>query len=216
MGSGGWFKTPTLLNADFNAPYFHDGRFDTYDQVVAYFDQALELHLTAQDRADLAAYLTAVGDGVRPQYALSGPNVLSDINDFASVLDIAISRHETDIVAAAVPSLIGLLQDLADHYPQPASPAAPGANEISLARATLAALIQRLTQVRTEVAAGHFDQAAGAWLSYRKLTLAAAPQSLQAAQPWSLYDPALHAALHGNRSLPTATPNVHKTADNSD
>jgi hypothetical protein len=25
--SGGLFKTPTLRNADFNAPYFHDGRF---------------------------------------------------------------------------------------------------------------------------------------------------------------------------------------------
>ena len=38
VGSGGLFKTPTLRNADFNAPYFHDGRFDTYDQVVAHFD----------------------------------------------------------------------------------------------------------------------------------------------------------------------------------
>ena len=216
VGSGGWFKTPTLLNADFNAPYFHDGRFDTYDQVVSYFDQALELGLTAQDRADLVAYLTAVGDGVRPQYALSGPNVLSDINDFASVLDIAISQRDTDIVAAAVTSLIDLLQDLAGHYPQPVGPAAPGSSEISLARATLAALIQRLTQVRTEAAAARFDQAAGAWLSYRKLALAAAPQALQAAQPWSLYDPARHAAPHGNSSLQDATSNVHKTADNSD
>ena len=39
VGSGGLFKTPTLRNADFNAPYFHDGRFDNYDQVVAYFDR---------------------------------------------------------------------------------------------------------------------------------------------------------------------------------
>src|SRR5262249_34707931 len=39
VGSGGLFKTPTLLNANFNAPYFHDGRFDSYDQIVAYFDR---------------------------------------------------------------------------------------------------------------------------------------------------------------------------------
>src|SRR5215468_12144707 len=39
VGSGGLFKTPTLRNADFNAPYFHDGRFDSFDQVVAYFDK---------------------------------------------------------------------------------------------------------------------------------------------------------------------------------
>jgi cytochrome c peroxidase len=33
VGSGGLFKTPTLLNADFNRPYFHDGRYDSYEQV---------------------------------------------------------------------------------------------------------------------------------------------------------------------------------------
>ena len=38
VGSGGLYRTPTLLNADFNAPYFHDGRFATYDQVVSHFD----------------------------------------------------------------------------------------------------------------------------------------------------------------------------------
>lgn len=35
VGSGGLFKTPTLRNADFNAPYFHDGRFDNYGQVLS-------------------------------------------------------------------------------------------------------------------------------------------------------------------------------------
>ena len=29
IGTGGWFKTKTLLNAKLNAPYFHDGRYDT-------------------------------------------------------------------------------------------------------------------------------------------------------------------------------------------
>ena len=203
IGSGGLFKTPTLLNADFNAPYFHDGRFDTYDQVVGYFDQAFELGLTAQDRADLVAYLAAVGDGVRPQYALSGPSVLSDINDFASILDMAISRHDSDIVAVAVPSLTGLLQDLAAHYPQATvDVGTPGSNEISLARATLAALVQTLNRVAKDAAAGHFDQAANEYLGYRKLTLATARLALQAAQPWSLYDPTVHAAQHGNRSSP--------------
>ena len=50
VGSGGLFKTPTLRNADFNAPYFHDGRFDSYDQVVAHFDRVFDLGLSAQDR----------------------------------------------------------------------------------------------------------------------------------------------------------------------
>lgn len=66
VGSGGLFRTPTLLNADFNAPYFHDGRYDSYDQVVVHFDRTFELGLSSQDRQDLIAYLTAVGDGERP------------------------------------------------------------------------------------------------------------------------------------------------------
>lgn len=65
IGSGGLHKTPTLLNADFNAPYFHDGRFTSYDQVVGYFDQKFDLGFSGQEQKDLVAYLTAVGDGVR-------------------------------------------------------------------------------------------------------------------------------------------------------
>jgi cytochrome c peroxidase len=42
VGSGGIFKTATLLNANFNAPYFHDGRYDS-DQVVDHFDRVYEL-----------------------------------------------------------------------------------------------------------------------------------------------------------------------------
>jgi hypothetical protein len=195
IGSGGLYKTPTLLNADFNAPYFHDGRFDTYDQVIDYFDRSFSLALTTQERADLAAYLTAIGDGVRPEYHLSGPNVLSDIDDFASILDIAIASHDTDVVALAVPSLSDLLQDLADHYPDAGNTdTSRGARERTLARATLATLIQTLKRIQTDVAAGRFNDAAGEYLSYRKLTTATVPFALQAAQPWSLFNPTLHAA----------------------
>jgi Di-haem cytochrome c peroxidase len=200
IGSGGLYKTPTLLNADFNAPYFHDGRYDSYDQVIDYFDRSFNLALTTQERSDFAAYLAAVGDGVRPSYRLSGPNVLSDIDDFASILEIAISQHDTDVIAFAVRSLSGLLQDLADHYPDPAdSGISGGTQERALARATLAALIAILDRVGTAVAAGHFNEAAGEYLSYRKLTVAAAPLTLQAAQPWSLFDPERHTAQEERR-----------------
>src|SRR5262249_58214207 len=43
VGTGGLYKTPTLLNADFNAPYYHDGRYDSYDQVVGHFDSKFGL-----------------------------------------------------------------------------------------------------------------------------------------------------------------------------
>jgi hypothetical protein len=195
VGSGGLYKTPTLLNADFNAPYFHDGRFDDYGQVIDHFNRAFDLGLGEQDRADLKAYLAAIGDGVRPSYRLTGPNVLSDIDELAGVLDIAIARRDTDVIALAVRSLCDQLQDLADRYPDAASAEISGGiRERALARATMAVLTQTLQRVGAAAAADRFDEAAGEYLNYRKLTTAAAPLALQAADPWSLFDPALHAA----------------------
>jgi cytochrome c peroxidase len=66
VGTGGWYKTPTLFNAKFNAPYFHDGRFDSFAQVVGYFDRHFDLGLTADQKADLVAYLDTVGDAAQP------------------------------------------------------------------------------------------------------------------------------------------------------
>jgi hypothetical protein len=195
VGSGGLFKTPTLINADFSAPYFHDGRFDNYRQVIDHFDAEFNLGLTPQDGADLEAYLTAIGDAARPQYHLTGTNVLADIDDFASVLDIAISRRDTAVVALSVRSVIDLLHDLADHYPDPAGDASrPGTRERALARATIAELVQKLQRTELDVAAGRFSEAAGDYLMYRKLAFAAAPLALQAAEPWSLFNPMLHDA----------------------
>ena len=187
VGSGGLFKTPTLLNADFSAPYFHDGRFDNYDQVIDYFDHAFELGLTAQEHADLAAYLAVVGDGERPEYHLTGPNVLADINGFASVLDMAISRHDVEVIGLATQSGRDLLQDLADHYPESRGGNANGAQECALARAAVAALMQILQRIQTDAAAGHYNEAAGEYLNYRKLSFASAPATLQAADSFSLF-----------------------------
>ena len=193
IGSGGLYKTPTLVNADFSAPYFHDGRFDSYPQVIDYFNRVYDLALNAQDRADMAAYLTAIGDGVRPEYHLTGTNVLEDIDGFAGVLDIAISSHDTQVIAFTVRSVSDLLQDLADRYPDPKShEISGGVNERALARATIAALMQTLHRVDLDAAAGRFGEAAGDYLVYRKLTFATAPMALHAAEPWSLFTPAHH------------------------
>ena len=103
----------------------------------------------------------------------------------------------------AVPSLSGLLQDLAEHYPEDGNTG--GAQERTLARASLAALIQTLHRLQTDVADGRFNEAAGEYLSYRKLTAATVPFALQAAQPWSLFNPTLHAAYNEERQK-TVTP----------
>jgi hypothetical protein len=198
VGSGGLFKTPTLLNSDFNAPYFHDGRFDNFGQVVDHFNRVYELGLSGQDRLDLAEYLAALGNGVQPEYRLTGSNVLADINGFASVLDIAISRQDTEVVNLAVRSVNDLLQDLADHYPQPSGQATPDGNhELTLARTSVAALMQILQRIESAVAAGHGREAAAEYLNYRKLSFASAPLALQTAEPWSMFNPALHARAAG-------------------
>jgi YVTN family beta-propeller protein len=51
------FDTPTLRGVFATAPYFHDGRAQTLDEAVAYFDRFLALGLSAADQADLVAYL---------------------------------------------------------------------------------------------------------------------------------------------------------------
>jgi hypothetical protein len=187
--SGGLYKTPTLLNADFSAPYFHDGRFDNYGQVIEHFDRVFDLGLTVQERSDLSAYLNAIGDGVRPQYHLSGINVLADINGFASVLDMAISRRDIAVITLTVRSVDDMLQDLANRYPNLKGDDTRGARECIVARAAVAQLQLALRRVKREVAAGRFAVAADEYLNYRKLTFAAAPQALQAAEPWSAFAP---------------------------
>jgi len=55
------FETPTLLGTVESAPYFHDGRFATLADVVAWFDRTFALGLSGAERGDLTAYVEAVG-----------------------------------------------------------------------------------------------------------------------------------------------------------
>ena len=66
------FKTPTLRNIEFSAPYMHDGRFSTLEEVVEHYNSGGEysltvdplmkklgvgLQLTNQEKQDLVAFL---------------------------------------------------------------------------------------------------------------------------------------------------------------
>ena len=68
IGDRGAFKTPTLREIGRTAPYMHDGRFKTLDEVVDYYvqgghpnpqldEEIFKLKLTAADRADLVKFL---------------------------------------------------------------------------------------------------------------------------------------------------------------
>ncbi len=76
--SRGLFKTPSLLNIEVTAPYMHDGRFKTLDEVIDHYSDnvnfnspnlhplmdhgGIHLNLTTQQKADLKAYLMSMTD----------------------------------------------------------------------------------------------------------------------------------------------------------
>jgi cytochrome c peroxidase len=73
------FKVPTLRNIALTAPYMHDGRFATLEEVIVHYDTGVKnsstvhhtmhhnlqrggLQLSEQDRADLVAFLHTLTD----------------------------------------------------------------------------------------------------------------------------------------------------------
>jgi len=74
----GKFKTPSLRNLVFTAPYMHDGRFNTIDEVIEHYSTGVVLsptidplmqfahdggvNLTAEEKSDLKAFLLALTD----------------------------------------------------------------------------------------------------------------------------------------------------------
>ncbi len=74
----GKFKTPSLRNLTFTAPYMHDGRFETLEEVVEHYSSGLKksptidpdmktvnkggLNLTPQQKADLVFFLKSLSD----------------------------------------------------------------------------------------------------------------------------------------------------------
>ena len=74
----GKFRTPSLRNLAYSAPYMHDGRFATLDEVIDHYSEGLVnsstidplmkfvgqggVQLSPQDKADLKAFLLSLSD----------------------------------------------------------------------------------------------------------------------------------------------------------
>lgn len=74
----GKFRTPSLRNLAYTAPYMHDGRFTTLDEVIDHYSEGLQdsptidplmkqvdqggVQLTDQEKADLKAFLLTLSD----------------------------------------------------------------------------------------------------------------------------------------------------------
>jgi hypothetical protein len=195
VGSGGLYRTPTLLNADFNAPYFHDGRFDTYDQVLSHFNRKFDLELSAQDATDLVAYLTAVGDGVQAYEREGSATQLREVTDFASVLATAIPAHDNDVISLAVDTVGGELRDLTERVPDRRNTVVSGGeNERSLARMALKEVVLILRRISVDAADGRYSDAASEYRNYNRFMNAGIPAIVGNAERWSLFNPAVHDA----------------------
>ncbi len=195
VGSGGFYKTPTLLNADFNAPYFHDGRFDTFEQVVGHFDRKFELGLSAAEKDDLVAYLKAVGDGVRPYEREGAALKLREVGEFASVLATAIPAHDNEVISLAVDAVGGELRDLTEHIPDRRdSTASGGENERNLARAALKEAVLILRRIGIDADDGNYNDAASEYGNYNRLMTIGIPTIVINAERWSLFNPGVHDA----------------------
>jgi hypothetical protein len=189
VGSGGLFKTPTLLNADFNGPYFHDGRYDSYDQVVLHFDRVFDLGLSLQDARDLVAYLTAVGDGERPYVHDGVAARLEEIGDFSSVLETAIQSHDAAVISLAVTTVGAELRELTEQFPDHKDTSVlSGRQERRAARTALKEQVLRLRRIGLAAAAEDFDAAAAEFRNFNNLMVAAVPALLRIAEPWSLFN----------------------------
>jgi mono/diheme cytochrome c family protein len=94
-----FFDTPTLINVKHTSPYFHDGSLETLGEVVEWFDTRYGLKLNENQKADLLAYLEAVGKGEDPYEVFDDENTVflldwGELSTFISTLDTLIPAQD--------------------------------------------------------------------------------------------------------------------------
>jgi cytochrome c peroxidase len=189
VGSGGSFKTPTLVNAKFSGPYFHDGRFDSFGEVVKYFDRHYDLGLTEHERGDLVAYLDAVGDADEPVTRDTVQAELDEIALFAGVLEKAIPQRNREIIGMTVETVGHEWRELGENFPPAKDPTvAGGLNERRRARNAVFGVVLTLRRIAMASEAGKFGEAARLYTGYRQ-EAAHAGETLKAAEAYSLFNP---------------------------
>jgi hypothetical protein len=185
----GLYKTPTLRNANFNAPYFHDGRFNSYDQVVDHFDNWYGLNLKLQDKGDLVNYLKAVGDAEEPYEQASAQAALAEAVAAAPGLQVAVRQREWSTIALAADGLAHKLHAIQRYFLTPqGADKSDGITERSRANAAIADVILEilhLQQAAEDRNASVLDQSL---LSISHLLLSASAP-LAEAEKWSLFNP---------------------------
>lgn len=156
----GAFDTPTLLGTAYTAPYFHDGSLPTLASVVDWFDDTKAFGLGADERADLTAYLQAVGGADEPYETFDAENTpfrlaFSELTTFASTLDALLPRRDAEHILLLTDTVAGELAVDASAMTNLA------------ARPGVYALAERLAAVGAAVRAGDWAEAEADWQAFR-------------------------------------------------
>ena len=149
--AGKAFETPTLLAAAATPPYLHDGRFDTLGEAGAWFADYFGLALDAGGRADLAAYLEAVGAAGAP-----GPAAADAVypETAAALLEAALEADDWMLTRMVTPRVTTELDDWRG------AAGAPGDAALDL-------WIRLLRRVEARTKVQDFDGARAALAEYR-------------------------------------------------
>jgi cytochrome c peroxidase len=172
VGSGGVFDTPSLLDSRFTAPYFHDGRYMSFADVVEHFDRTFGLGLKPRDKDDLVVYLDAVGDATDPFGPVTRQSEMSEIGAYVGVLDHAIDVGDLPAITLVVDTVNFDLEWIARRFdnrnPRTGRLRRPDRPDVA---AIAARLIEDMTAVGTLAKAGQKAKAKEALETYRNRAL---------------------------------------------
>jgi len=157
----GAFDTPTLLGTLYTAPYFHDGALPTLASVVNWFDDTKGLGLTQANRADLTAYLEAVGAADEPYTTFDDRATpfrlaFDELTTFASTLNTLLpardKTHALLLIDTVATDLAADASTMANHA----------------ARPEVYTLSRYLTDVGVAVRADDWGAAEAAWSEFQR------------------------------------------------
>ena len=177
VGTDSAYVTPSLRNSAVTAPYFARGSAADLGAVVAHFDRFYGLALSVSERADLTAYLQAVGAAEAPFEPKDFAFDLRELRVFAGTLPVSIAERDTAAVALTVDTVAAELREVRERWPD---------TEQRAVRALLAGWVLDLRRIARAAADGHWDAAGAAYRDWQRRIDAEQPQ-VAAAEPASLY-----------------------------
>lgn len=178
VGTSRSLETPTLLNANFTAPYFADGSAQDYEEVVEHFDRFYDLDLGSAARSDLVAYLEAVGHGESPFVDKDFAFDLAEVMVFASTLGRTIMDRDASLLSLTIATINGELRSIREKWYRPESRAT---------RAVIANWVLQLRRVERYATQGDWIAARGALSEWYRL-VERTKQDVAAAESRSLYN----------------------------